>query len=305
MAHKIYIGKNNWNHDKNKNGLELFVKDGLLEKTEVIADADIVLYTSACPTSSDSVDDIDIYDKRYKDKLILLGPHFSVFPTPFIRSLDNTVNGNITFNLLSKWICNIWQTDLGKDHTLRLVNMPFPVDTERFKPMDCEKDCVIIYVKRRRQADYQFIIDHMKSNGYNVKVFNYTERYNEMDYIDALHRASFGIWIGCHESQGFALQEALACGVPLLVFDVKYMNQETGQERTPSYVGQNCTTIPYWDERCGESFQVGQEFLGKLAIITNKLSSYKPREFILENVSIHGAFKKYWEHVIKSIQQGT
>lgn len=304
MTNKVYAGKNTWNHDKNRNGIDLLFKYGLLQRTDTVDDADIIMYTSASPIASGRVEDIDIYDKRFSNKLILLGPHFSVFPTDYIKSLDSSVNGNIAFNLLSKWNIERWRKDLGEAHPLHLVAMPFPVDTEKFKPNVCNKTSVMIYTKRRSHNDYQFIIDYMNTKGYNTNVFNYESRYTEADYIDALQTASFGIWIGCHESQGFALEEALSCGVPLLVFNVKYMNQEVGQESNASYFEQAATTISYWDNRCGEFFHEKHEFFNKLDIFTRRLQSneYNPREFILENLGPHGAFKRYWVPVLEDIK---
>ena len=44
-------------------------------------------------------------------------------------------------------------------------------------------------------------------------------KYSEQDYINALNEAKFGIWLGCTESQGIGLQEALATDLPLIVLD--------------------------------------------------------------------------------------
>ena len=52
------------------------------------------------------------------------------------------------------------------------------------------------------------------------------KKYPEEEYIKYLQESKYGIWLGAHESQGFALEEALAINVPLLVWNVKYMSQE-------------------------------------------------------------------------------
>ena len=73
----------------------------------------------------------------------------------------------------------------------------------------------------------------------------------EDDYVECLKNAKYGIWVGRHESQGFALQEALSCDVPLLVWGVTNMNQQHNWKGCPDVPG---TTIPFWDNRCGEFF---------------------------------------------------
>ena len=84
-----------------------------------------------------------------------------------------------------------------------------------------------------------------------------------------------------HESQGFALQESLSCNVPLLVWNIKSMNQEYGQ----NYDDIPATTIPYWDERCGEYFYKIEELEDKFNLFLSKIELYKPREYILDNLS--------------------
>jgi glycosyltransferase involved in cell wall biosynthesis len=114
------------------------------------------------------------------------------------------------------------------------------------------------------------------------KIFNYDTKYDETAYIEYLKHAKYGIWIGCHESQGFALEEALSCDVPLIVWNVKSMNEEykSNYENIPA------TAIPYWDERCGEVFYNLEEFAIKMPIFLSKLNTYKPREYILQNLSM-------------------
>jgi hypothetical protein len=74
------------------------------------------------------------------------------------------------------------------------------------------------------------------------KIFNYLQRYNEAEYLTYLQSCKYGIWIDAHESQGFALEEALSCNVPLLVWNVSSLNREENSDypdvpATPSPIG--------------------------------------------------------------------
>jgi hypothetical protein len=62
------------------------------------------------------------------------------------------------------------------------------------------------------------------------------------------------------------------------------MNQEYGY----AYDDIPGTAIPYWDSRCGESFYTINELENSFNIFLSKLESYKPREYVIENLS----FKK-------------
>ena len=74
------------------------------------------------------------------------------------------------------------------------------------------------------------------------------------------------------------------------------MNQEYGS----SYPSIPATTIPYWDERCGEYFYKQDEFIETLDRIIQKEENnlYKPREFIMENLAMEVCENKF----IKLIQ---
>jgi len=104
-----------------------------------------------------------------------------------------------------------------------------------------------------------------------------------------LQNSKFGIWLGRHESQGFALEEALSCNVPLLVWNVTSMNQEYGL----NYPDIKATTIPYWDERCGEYFYDFEELDNTFNLFISKLDTYKPREYVLENLSVEVCQEKF------------
>jgi glycosyltransferase involved in cell wall biosynthesis len=127
------------------------------------------------------------------------------------------------------------------------------------------------------------MLNFLEKFNINVRVFNCNARYKEEDYINYLHNSRFGIWLDAHESQGFALEEALSCNVPLFVWNVTSLNQEYGCK----YPDIPATSIPYWDNRCGESFTSISEIQEKFQKFMDNLSSYKPREYVLENLSIN------------------
>ena len=69
------------------------------------------------------------------------------------------------------------------------------------------------------------------------------------------------------------------------------------QEYKSSYQYIPATTIPYWDERCGEYFYEKDEF----EIVFDKfiacVNTYQPRQYVLENLSIDVCEKKFMEMV--------
>jgi glycosyltransferase involved in cell wall biosynthesis len=223
-------------------------------------------------------DAIDV--SNYPNTKFIFGPQFSVFPEERL----NIIKGQKSvYNLLSRWVIDIWK-QYTLCNNLKLIALPFGVDTERFKDIKpiSERNTIMLYFKHRDPLALNFIENYLKSKGLEYSIFSYDKRYDENDYISCLQNSKFCIWIDAHESQGFALQEALSCNVPLLVWNVTSMNQEYGQ----GYNNIPATTIPYWDENCGELFYNISDFEVTYNKFIENINNYKPRKFILDNLSI-------------------
>lgn len=220
--------------------------------------------------------DISLYQTTY----FIFGPQFSVFPDSRINFIKSSKTSYI---ILSKWVKNIWQS-FPVCNNLNLVDIPFGVDTNIF----CElvpisnRNKVFIYYKRRNPAELFLIESFLRNQNIEYKIFDYVQKYDEPEYLNYLQQAKFGIWLDAHESQGFALEEALSCNVPLLVWNVQSMNQEYGSQ----YNDIPATTIPYWDSRCGEYFYKDVDFISTFQLFLSKLDSYQPRQYVLENLSM-------------------
>lgn len=297
MTYNIYIGKDTYIHHKNEEGLKLLFDIGYLKKTNNPEESDIILYTSSSPNNSGCINDINIDDDKYKNKIIILGPHFSVFPTNYIASIKN-IHNNVVYNSLSDWVVDCWEKFLP-NKTFPIIKMPYPVNVELFKPENNNKNVIVIYIKNRVASDYEFIIEYINiiyGHIYTIAIFNYKNSYKQEDFIEALSNAYFCIWIGSHESQGFALQETLSMNIPILVFNVKTMSQELGNENNYLY-NFNATTIPFWSDKCGEYFINKEEFISIFLIFLSKIKDgyYSPREFIMNNLSPDKCFNIYWK----------
>jgi hypothetical protein len=229
----------------------------------------------------------------YPNMKFIFGPQFSVFPDNKLA----TINGpNSVYNLLSDWVINIW-CQYPICNNLRLIPLPFGVDSDKFvniKPIS-ERNEVIIYFKHRNPNDLQLIEIFLRNKNISYNLFSYDQRYDEGNYLNYLQNAKYAIWVDAHESQGFAVQEALSCDVPLLIWNVTSMNQEYNS----NYKDIKATTIPYWDNRCGEYFTNFNELPNAFTTFISKLNQYKPREYITENLSFDKCKSKLIE-IIKT-----
>jgi glycosyltransferase involved in cell wall biosynthesis len=210
----------------------------------------------------------------------------------------NTIrNDNVIYIQPSEWAAKVWEINPFCNN-IKIGVLPFGVDTIKFseKTNITHRNKVFIYFKDRNPQELKLLTNFLNNKNIPYVIFSYKSRYNEQEYINYLQNSKLGIWLGRHESQGFALEEALSCNVPLLVWNVKSMNQEYGS----TYADIPATTIPYWDERCGEYFYDFDELENKFNTFLSKIETYKPREYILENLSIKKCEEKLNE-IIKNI----
>lgn len=242
--------------------------------------------------SSGDEKDIENYDiilspnkpidtSKYPNKKFIFGPHFSVFPNNRLYEIKNT-NNNAVYIQPSEWAAHSWIIK-GANSLIPIKIFPFPVNTIKFKPIPKNKRTkVYIYYKRRQPNELLFIQSFLKNKNIKFEVFDYLNKYPEKKYLKYLQKAKYGIILDAHESQGFAIEEALSCNVPLLVWNVTNMSQEYNSiyDKIPA------SSIPYWDSRCGEFFYDKNEFETRYNHFVKNLNKYKPREFILENLTM-------------------
>jgi len=272
----LYI--NCWCHEKNKNALFKY-KSIQYDIINIHQINSVVLNHYDAVISPSEPCDVS----KFPNVKFIFGPHFSIFPDEKINFIKHK---NVVYIQPSDWARDVWinYNNGISCHGLNIKSLPFGVETEKFKEIKPiqERDKVFIYYKSRIHDELHFLIHFLNQKNISYKIFSYNNRYSENEYIDYLQNSKYGIWLGIHESQGFALEEALSCNVPLFVWNVTSINQEIGA----NYQDIPATNIPYWDNRCGDFFYDKEEIYDKFEHFLSKLDTYKPRQFILENLSM-------------------
>ena len=222
---------------------------------------------------------------------IIYGPQF--FPDSEIVGNNNMLYSNrCVYNSLSKWVCN-FVLDTSKQLIIPIQQFPYAVDSEKFKPFG-EKtlDC-IVYFKHRNPKVLQDIKNILHEKQLSYKVFLYGS-YNEQEYLSHLQGSKFMITLDAHESQGFALQEAMSCNVPLLVFDIETVYDEYGSTFFNKYkpLELKATSVPYWDSSCGLRTTDISVIPAMIDQMLNTHQTFEPRKFIIENLSEEVCMKR-------------
>jgi hypothetical protein len=283
---KIFIYTSEF-HFKNLFFIEYFVNK-YHERVYTIEDADIIY---------SAFQYIDIHN--YPDKKFIFGPQFSVFPNNVVNQFNN-INNNAIYIQPSQPSVDTWQNEF-KFTKLPMKAIPFGVDTDRFKPSDnVEKNNVIVYYKQRDPNEYKLLLDFLNKKNINYRIFDYIKRYDENKFLSYLKTCKYGVILGRHESQGFAIQEMMSCDVPLLIWGVTLRKQEYPYIKEYQQIKSNVSTVPYWSNKCGEIFYKSCDIEKTYNIFVEKLDYYKPREFILENVSFEVCCNK-WNKLLLSL----
>ena len=170
-----------------------------------------------------------------------------------------------------------------KDKFINKFNLPenklsvWPVGIEIFNnERDITYDC-LIYFKRRDQKELDAVKQFLDNKNLTYKMVEYGG-YGEDKFKNLVNQAKFCFLINGTESQGIAVQEIMSMGVPIIAWDIKEWLDQGEAYRVPA------TSIPYWDERCGEVFFNIDDLEVTFSKFYATLDQYDPKAFIKDNL---------------------
>ena len=226
---------------------------------------------------------------------ILYGPHHSVFPEGSLCGSPNPEwSKRCIYTTLSDWNREVFY-EMSSQTVIPCLPLWFGVNPaiEDVKSIQKTTDC-IIYYKRRNPSHLAVVIQELQKHNLTYKLFKYGE-YKNHEYMSSLKEAKFVIWIGTHESQGFAFQECLASNVPILLWDASSMFDEWGWRDLDQYRSRKhlyATTAPQWSSECGERIIYDFELDQAIQNIIRLRDSYRPREYILSKTADNIAMQR-------------
>jgi hypothetical protein len=180
---------------------------------------------------------------------------------------------------------------------------PVGIDTDLWSPaLIVEKDIdVIVYDKIRWRRDecqsalLQPVISALTCKGLKVSTLRYGAD-REEDFFRLVKRSRAMIFLCEHETQGLALLQTLSCDVPVLAWD------RGGNWQDPDYYPDRVkfgpvTTVPYWDDRCGHTFEDGSQVPTAIEKFWAAVSGgvFEPRQYVLDNLTLERCAQRYAE----------
>jgi len=235
------------------------------------------------------------------DVNVIVGPNLYVMPRDMPAGLDLR---RALYLHPSQWACDMWTA-----HGFNLAPLaPWPVgiDLDLFAPSPREgRTHILVYHKQRSPDELATLRSTLDGLGlaHDVIVAGF---YKQADYLKALARAKYVIWHGRHESQGIALQEAMACDVPLLLWDLTTISEFwTGGGGCYLFTEDEkmfpTTAAPYFDARCGVRITGASGLADAIARMEKSWPEFAARSYVAENLSLEGQarelialFERHW-----------
>jgi len=181
----------------------------------------------------------------------------------------------------SEWVKNKFITKFNLPEDKLAV---WPVGIEEFDNIrEPNYDC-LIYFKRRDQSELDAVKKFLVNNGLSYRMVEYGT-YGEDGFKQLVNSAKFCFLINGTESQGIAVQEIMSMGVPIIAWDIKEWLDQGEAYRVPA------TSIPYWDDRCGEVFFNIDDLEVTFSKFYATLDKYDPKAFVKDTLSFECSVK--------------
>ena len=164
----------------------------------------------------------------------------------------------------------------------------WPVGIETFdNTRNITYDC-LIYHKRRSDQELDQVKKFLEERNLTHLVLQYGS-YDEEGFRNLANQAKFCFLINGTESQGIAVQEIMSLGVPIIAWDIKTWEDQGPEWSVPA------TSVPFWDERCGEKFYDVNEMEKTFDKFYATIDKYNPKEFVKDTLSFECSVKTLLE----------
>ena len=230
-----------------------------------------------------------------KNCKVIYGPQFFVFPDDHNHPIHkhSYEPGRFFYNTLTSWNKTLHEKS-APNIGVKFITCPFGVDVDsiRIVPPPSQRSKIMIYFKHRHPDIGNKVINFLRSKNIDYDLIQYGS-YNDADFKNKLQNTKFVIWVGSHESQGFAFQETLASNVPILLWDVRSMHDEYSNGYPYRGYSQPllATTANVWSDECGIKIFNENELESAFNEMNSKIERFSPRKVIETKVSLKGAYE--------------
>jgi len=219
------------------------------------------------------------------------------FPDEWPTMLDDT---RIAFHLQScEWAAAYYRPYFGDK--VRIFTVGIDAETCAPRPSVAKQFDFLVYTKLRWPQEHpepnvrERCLAELTARGLSWHEITYG-RYpkgRENMYHALLGQSRAMLFLCENETQGIAYNEALSMGVPILAWNPRRwldpVRHAHGLSDLPA------SSVPYWDERCGEQFHRLADLPAALDVFLDRLRAgrYRPRDYVLEHMPLEGCARAY------------
>jgi hypothetical protein len=214
----------------------------------------------------------------------ILGP--SLFDHPLLAPRLMEDPRFCTYLVLAQWMYEMFRPIYGD----ACVRWYAGIDTEVWDDTSSHPKDIdfLVYDKIRWDREslaaelLQPILHVLDRRGLRTHVIRY-KYHDHKTYRRLLERSRAMIFLCEHETQGLAYQEALASNVSVLAWDNGYWLDPLWKQISNVMIP--ASSVPFFSSACGDRFTDINQFERALSRFLNHMASYRPREYVLENLS--------------------
>lgn len=201
---------------------------------------------------------------------LYLGPNIADLP------IYHTVLGNPALYektiVACDWLANIYATFIPREK-IAVWNCGIELDKFSDSIRTTPEFDFLIYFKNRNVSDLNQVTEFLTNKNYTYTVLNYGH-YSEQQFLTLLSKTKYCFVIDNTETQGIAIQEIMACNIPLLVWDTTIWNKLGPDKVFPT------TSVPYFDNSCGKKFSSIIELEQTFNDFIDNNKFFNPRQYI-------------------------
>lgn len=215
--------------------------------------------------------------KRGHINRLVVGPLIVNLPEERSRIIENPLIDVVL--LPSQWFVNFFKnTGLRKETNYQVWSLGVDSDFWSTSPLKPSYFRVLVYVKNPPKVVLRSVLTRLSELNIPYDVVT-TGSFTQDEYKKYLHQSQAVIFLSQTETQGLAMFEAWSCDVPTFHWNcgkMKFGNVEFSP----------ASSCPYLTDICGMHFSSETDFKDKFDIFISKISSYRPRNFILSHHTI-------------------
>ena len=223
---------------------------------------------------------VEVYKNIKNKESLLVGPQMWPFAPEF---KELTEYGKLVAP--SWWVENKLKKYFG---VTKCLVWPVAIYKPDIQHSVIENDC-LIYHKNRSQEDLDYVKELLDRRRLSYTQLQYGS-YTQDNFRQALSSVKFCVIIDNTESQGIAIQEMMAAGKPLFVWDTPVWDHMGQEYAVPA------SSVPYWSYECGERLVDKDSLDLALDHFLGRLTTYTPRAYVDRELSPEATVKILTDH---------